>query len=104
MIGLILDNLDLYNYIIKYRIFRNDIFLINVLKIIDEHKDLSSILKAKIKNRDDLGNDERYGRRVIFELNKNYPVMMSPMMEYEDFKNEFLVQLKKYYQDLFSVI
>lgn len=34
---------------------------------------LGQVLKAKIKNRPDLGKDERYGRRVIFELNKALP-------------------------------
>ncbi|MGD6846326.1 hypothetical protein [Rossellomorea aquimaris] len=33
--------------------------------------DLSKILKSKIKDRDDLGKDERVGRRVIFEFNKS---------------------------------
>lgn len=45
---LIIDNLDLYNYIIKHEIFRNDKFLINILKIIDEYE-LTGILKAKMK-------------------------------------------------------
>src|SRR5699024_11102793 len=58
---LITDNLDIYNYIIKYSIFRNDKFLINILDIIDE-LNLSKIMKAKIKGREDLGDDERYGR------------------------------------------
>lgn len=66
---LIIENLDVYNYIIKYEIFRNDRFLINVMDIID-HRGLAKVLKAKIKDRPDLGKDERYGRRVLFEFNK----------------------------------
>jgi hypothetical protein len=93
--GLIIDNLDLFNYIIKYEIFRNDKFLINVLGITDE-LDLSTVLKSKIKGRDDLGKDERVGRRVIFEFNKSYPIIMSPMMEKEELKEIFLKYLSRY--------
>ncbi len=93
--SIIIDNLDLYNYIIKYEIFRNDKFLLNILDIIDDLK-LSKILKSKIKGRDDLGKDERVGRRVIFELNKSYPVIMSPMMEKEELKEVFLKFLRYY--------
>ena len=93
--NLIIENLDLYNYIIKYEIFRNDKFLLNILDIIKE-LDLSKTLKAKIKDRDDLGKDERIGRRVIFELNKSYPVIMSPMMNKEELKDVFLKFLSYY--------
>lgn len=93
---LIIDNLDLYNYIIKYEIFRNDKFLLNILTITDD-LDLSKILKAKIKGRDDLGKDERVGRRVIFEFNKSYPIIMSPMMEKEELQEIFLKYLSYYY-------
>lgn len=75
----IADNLDLYNYIIKYEIFRNDAFLMNILAIVQDHG-LSEIMKAKVKNRPDLGADERVGRRVIFELNKSYPVVLAPTL------------------------
>ncbi|MDU2489947.1 MAG: hypothetical protein E7D27_05060 [Clostridium celatum] len=94
--GLIFDNLDVYNYIIKYEIFRNEKFLLNILDIIDE-LDLSKIMKAKIKDRPDLGKDERYGRRVIFEFNKSYPVVMSPMLDKEALKEPFLEFLSYYY-------
>lgn len=95
---LIIDNLDLYNYIIKYEIFRNDKFLINILKIIDEYE-LTKILKAKIKGRNDLGKDERVGRRVIFEFNKSYPIVMSPMLDKEDLEPIFFEYLS-YYNDI----
>jgi hypothetical protein len=94
--SLLVDNLDIYNYIIKYEIFRNDRFLINILDIIDE-LDLSKILKSKIKGRDDLGKDERVGRRVIFEFNKSYPVIMSPMLGKEELKPIFMRYLSYYY-------
>lgn len=94
--SLIIKNLDIYNYIIKYPILRNEKFLINVLDIIEE-LDLSEVLKEKIKGREDLGDDERYGRRVIFELNKSYPVIMSPLLDKEELKGYFLEYLGYYY-------
>lgn len=93
---LIVDNLDVFNYIIKYAIFRNDDFLVKTLTIINE-LGISEILKAKISDRPDLGKDERYGRRVIFELNKAYPVLMSPLLDVEAFKVEFVKALGNYY-------
>lgn len=93
---LILENLDLYNYIIKYEIFRNNEFLLKVLEIVDELK-IVSIMKAKIQDRPDLGKDERYGRRVILELNKSYPVVMAPMLDKESLKEEMLRALSLYY-------
>lgn len=96
---LIFENLDVFNYIIKYEIFRNDNFLINVLDIIDE-LGISEIMKAKIKGREDLGNDERYGRRVIFEFNKSYPVIMAPILEKEQLKPIFIENLSKYYDKM----
>lgn len=95
---LILQNMDMFNYIIKYEIFRNGRFLINIMDIIEE-TGLGKVLKARIKDRPDLGNDERYGRRVIFELNKAYPIVMSPMLDKEKLKEYFLKYLSYYYQD-----
>lgn len=92
---LIVDNLDVYNYIIKYPVFRNDAFLIKILTIIHE-LDISSIMKSKIKERPDLGKDERYGRRVIFEMNKSYPIMMAPLMDIETLKEECIKALALY--------
>lgn len=94
-IDLIYSNLDIYNYTIKYSIFRNSKFIINLLTVIDQ-EDLSIIFKAKIDNRPDLGKDERYGRRVIFELNKNYPIIMSPFLEVDELKEEVMKALEIY--------
>lgn len=99
----ILDNLDLYNYMIKYNIFKNGTFIIRILDIVNE-LNISSILKAKIKDREDLGDDERYGRRVIFEFNKDYPVVMSPLMDYDKLKVMFIENLKKYKPDFIQNI
>lgn len=94
--NLILDNLDVFNYIIKYNIFRNDSFLIKMLDIIDEVK-LSSIMKSKIKNRPDLGSDERYGRRVVYEFNKSYPIVPAPVLSKNDIKAYTKKFLAMYY-------
>lgn len=93
---LIVENLDIFNYIIKYSIFRNGEFLVKILSVI-HNLGISEILKAKITDRPDLGKDERYGRRVIFELNKAYPVLMSPLLDIEDLQEEFLKALGEYY-------
>lgn len=94
--NLIVENLDVFNYMIKYEVFRNDKFIINVLDIINDNN-LSSILKAKIKDRPDLGKDERYGRRVLFEFNKAYPIVMSPMLEKDELEELFMEYLGYYY-------
>ena len=66
-----------------------------ILTIIHE-LDISSIMKSKIKERPDLGKDERYGRRVIFEMNKSYPIMMAPLMDIETLKEECIKALALY--------
>jgi len=91
----IINNLDLFNYLIKYSVFRNDKFITGVLKVVKK-LDASNILKAQIKDRLDLGSDERYGRRVIFEFNKDYPVVLSPMMSDEFLEKQFIKHLRKY--------
>lgn len=93
---LILNNSDIFNYIIKYEIFRNGNFMINILDIIEE-TGLSDLLKAKIKDRPELGKDQRYGRRVIFEFNKSYPIVLSPMLDKDELKEYFLKYLGYYY-------
>lgn len=93
---LIVENLDVYNYMIKYEVFRNDKFIINVLDIINDNG-LAKVLKAKIKDRPDLGKDERYGRRVLFEFNKAYPIVMSPMLDKDELEVLFMEYLGYYY-------
>lgn len=96
--NLILENFDVFNYIIKYEIFRNSDFLIKFLEIINE-TNTSKILKSRIKNRPDLGNDERYGRRVVYEFNKSYPIILSPMLEKDQLKEYFFKFLSYYYNN-----
>jgi hypothetical protein len=96
---LITENLDLFNYIIKYPIFRNGDFFIKILDIINKYN-LSNLMKKTITNSPDLGKDERYGRRVIFEFNKSYPVIMSPMIERSELEKLFFEYLSYYYDDV----
>ena len=44
-----------------------------------------------------LGKDERYGRRVLFEFNKSYPVVMSPMISKHELEVLFMEYLGYYY-------
>ena len=92
---LIAENLDMFNYMLKYAVFRNGEFMINILDIIDEH-DLSSTLKQKITWRGDLGKDERVGRRVLFEFNKSYPIVLFPMLSKEELEPLFFEYLEMY--------
>ena len=48
---------------------------------------------------DELGDDERYGRRVIIELNKKYPVVLSPFMDKDDLKEQVKKALSIYYSE-----
>ncbi len=88
---------------IKYPLFRNGDFVLKFLEVIDELQ-ISDIMKAKIPNRPDLGKDERYGRRVILELNKSYPVILVPMLTKEELKIEVEKALALYYPQTDSVI
>lgn len=97
-IDLFVENMDVFNYIIKYAIFKNDFFLMNFFKVIDE-LGISNIMKAKIKDRDLPEKDPRYGRRVVFELNKNYPAVMTPFMASEDLAEEVIKALSLYVDD-----
>ena len=91
----IINNLDFFNYLIKYSVFRNDKFIVAILRIVKKFN-MTNILKAQIKDRPDLGKDERYGRRVIFEFNKDYPVVLAPIMTEENLEEQFFKYLRKY--------
>jgi hypothetical protein len=93
--SLVSNNLDLYNYLLKQSVFRNSEFIINVLKIVDE-LNISDVLKARIRDIPGLAADERFGRRVLMEFNKEYPIVMFQPMSYEELKDLFLNHLKKY--------
>lgn len=82
-IELIHENLDVYNYLIKSKLFRISDFVLRFLKIIDDNN-LTNLMKAKIKNRPELGSDQRYGRIVLFELKNMYPNLLVPLLTDEE--------------------
>ncbi|MGL5549996.1 MAG: hypothetical protein ACRDD4_09890 [Culicoidibacterales bacterium] len=92
---LVYHNLDLFNYMIKYPLFRTGDFVLKFLEAINE-LGLSEKMKAKIPNRPDLGADERYGRRVLAELNQSYPVVLVPMLNKTDLKTTIQQILEQY--------
>lgn len=93
-VDLVVKNLDIFNYIIKYRVFKNRRFVMNLLTVIDQEK-LSDIFKSKIMDENVRG-DVRYGRQVLFEFNKNYPVIMYQYMNVEELTKEVLQTLELY--------
>lgn len=90
---IIFENLDLYNYLIKYNIFRNKQFILNLLMVIDE-EGLSEELKKKVEN--EAGKDLRLSRMIVYEMNKRYPVVMYPLLDKEELRDE-LYNMKKIY-------
>jgi hypothetical protein len=89
------ENIDVFNYLVKGPIFRNDKFIVKILKIIKD-EDLVSLSKRKIQNRPDLGSDERIGRRAIYEMNKIYPIIMVHNLEIDQLKEIYIKSIRKY--------
>jgi hypothetical protein len=83
------ENLDIFNYCLKYRLFRNDKFMVKFFDILDKNN-LSKIMKKKLGGEFWSGRDERYGRRVILEMNKRYPVSMIHLYSEDDMEFEVL--------------
>lgn len=90
---IIVENLDLYNYLIKYTIFRNKQFILNLLRIIDE-EGVSEEIKKKVQN--EAGKDLRLSRMIVYEMNKRYPNIMYPLLSKDELKEEFY-EMKKIY-------
>lgn len=97
MYNLILDNLDMLNYVLKKSIFKNGNFLIALMEIIEE-TDTIEIAKSNIRGNDD--KDERYGRKVLYEFNKSYPVVLAPMLDKDTLRGLYLEYLSYYYQPI----
>lgn len=94
-IDLIINNLDLYNYLLKSKLFRTSNFVLRFLEIIDK-EGISEIMKEKIKGRPELGRDSRYGRMVLFELKNMYPTLMIPLLDDSELAELILENLDKY--------
>lgn len=93
-VTLISNNMDVFNYLLKYPLFRQENFIIDVLRIIKE-ENLTNVLKKRLPNTPDK-EDYRFGRLVLFEFNKDYPVQIPHVMPYHKFKSIFLTYLDKY--------
>lgn len=91
-IELFVNNLDLFNYIIKYEIFRNREFIVKFFVAAEE----LGIMKLLKKRVPDMPKDERYGRLVFKELNNIYPVVMVPLLPIESLKTEIMNALSLY--------
>ena len=89
------ENIDVFNYLIKTPIFRNNEFILKILRIIKD-ENLSNISKRRILNRPDLGNDERVGRRAIYEMNKIYPIIFIHNLEVDQLKKIYIKAINKY--------
>lgn len=95
-INLILDNLDVFNHIIKSKIFRNNDFFIKFFNVIKKNN-LSSILNAQIKNKENPEDDLRVGRMILIEFSNAYPVLLSPLLPQDEFELYFKKFLNYYY-------
>lgn len=107
-IDVILNNMDLFNYILKLSSLRNDNLIYNMITLLYENKDskLSSFLKYRSKDTIDV--DASPARLVLLEFNTTYPAILFPMLNYDDFKaiffkylnhNEKIDLLKKQYEE-----
>jgi hypothetical protein len=94
--NLLADNVDVYNYILKSKIFKNSEFLIKFLKTILKTNS-SDILKKKIDLSN--GKDERMGRKIIYEFAKNYPTVFVHALDENEFEDYFKKCLN-YYSEL----
>lgn len=70
------DNGDLFNYLLKYKIFVNKQFFIRIFSVIKKNN-LEKLFKSKMNKKGDF----RVLRGVFGELNNRYPVIMSPLMD-----------------------
>lgn len=94
-INLVCENLDLYNYILKYNLFRNPDFISKFFTIV-EKENISKELKAKLPDKYAQGKDLRYIRVVFEELNNSYPVLNSPALDIEALTEEIYSIMNKY--------
>lgn len=93
---LIIENLDIFNYIIKNKIFRNNDFFIKFFNVVKK-ENLSYVLKSKFKDSDNPLIDLRIGRLVIQDFSNAYPALLSPLLPQEEFDIYFMKFLNHYY-------
>lgn len=92
-VKIMVNNLDVYNYLIKSRTYRNSEFVLKFLLAIDE-LGISNIMKRKLPTND--GKDKRVGRNIIAELNLLYPLDYHHLYSLEELKIEIMLRLEKY--------
>lgn len=92
-VKIMVNNLDVYNYLIKSKTYRNSEFVLKFLLAIDE-LGISNIMKRKLPTND--GKDKRVGRNIISELNLLYPLEYHHLYSLEELKEEVMIHLEKY--------
>jgi hypothetical protein len=83
VINVILDDLDLFNYLIKSPLFRNLDFIVSVFEL-NRQNAFPVRLKSQIKSEKYKQKDKRFGRRIVYELNKVYPVLFVQKFELDE--------------------
>jgi len=83
VVDLILDDLDLFNYLIKSPLFRNLDFILNIFEL-TRRNTFPVRLKSQIKSEKYKQKDKRFGRRIVYELNKVYPVLFVQKFELDE--------------------
>ena len=95
VVDLILDDLDLFNYLIKSPLFRNLDFILNIFEL--TRRDAFPVrLKSQIKSEKYKQKDKRFGRRIVYELNKTYPVLFVQKFEMEELGTKLNEIIRQY--------
>lgn len=95
VVDLILDDLDLFNYLIKSPLFRNLGFILNIFELTRRNA-FPVRLKSQIKSEKYKQKDKRFGRRIVYELNKVYPVLFVQKFEMEELGTKLNEIIRQY--------
>ncbi len=90
---------DIVNSMLKITIFSNPHLFCNILDIISETGIAAELGKTSKYLKDCmLRKETRMGRYLLSEMNLSYPVLMIPMLSYEQLKQVFIRRLKELQQ------
>ena len=92
-IDVINENMDVFNYILKKRVFRNDQFIFNMLQLLRRYTGTELIQFLKFRDQTVMGRDVSPGRLLLTEMNTAYPTVLFPMLDYESFEDLFFQYL-----------
>lgn len=92
-IDTITENMDFFNYILKYTTLNNDNFIFNMIKFLHKNKNIN--ISAYLKKKVFKDKDERFGRLVLAEINRTYPSILFPMLDYQTFEEKLTKVLIK---------